>query len=76
MEKDARTLDWYKPILDSDEVIDPKGQKDEKMGNYRVARGGGWLCAAEDCCSYTRWGIPPDLKGITAYGFRAAIIQE
>ena len=69
-------LDWYKPILDSDEVIDPKGQKDEKMGNYRVARGGGWLCAAEDCCSYTRWGIPPDLKGITAYGFRAAIIQE
>ena len=69
-------LDWYKPILDSDEVIDPKGQKDEKMGNYRVARGGGWLCAAEDCCSYTRWGITPDLKGITAYGFRAAIIQE
>ena len=69
-------LDWYKPILDSDEVIDPKGQKDEKMGNYRVARGGGWLCAAEDCCSYTRWGITPDGKGISAYGFRAAIIQE
>lgn len=69
-------LDWYKPILDSDEVIDPKGQKDEKMGNYRVARGGGWLCAAEDCCSYTRWGMTPDHKGISAYGFRAAIIQE
>ena len=69
-------LDWYKPILDSDEVIDPKGQKDETMGNYRVARGGGWLCAANDCCSYTRWGITPDGKGISAYGFRAAIIQE